>query len=299
MSSISASTSAPSPRQIELRCVRTAGVGSAAMSAAQFSASSNGVALVASASVPVASRVASRVSPRVSSVASELSSVALVASASVPVASLLRSVASVASVASRLPVELRQSRPRFSCVALLADLSCVPPVLTPIRVALRQVASPQRPESTAPPVALFGGKLRQSRQCVPQRLSSSCASSVLRSPPFELPASELPASELPASELSVLRHQSVASVASVASTSNCPRSVLGKVIERVAAARRDDMSKRMSRRFAANPDTAVEVTVAPSCVVEKSSNRAPSNSRVASPRVSPVVQTVAGRKHLH
>ena len=298
MSSISASTSAPSPRQIELRCVRTAGVGSAAMSAAQFSASSNGVALVASASVPVASRVASRVSPRVSprvsSVASELSSVALVASASVPVASLLRSVASVASVASRLPVELRQSRPRFSCVALLADLSCVPPVLTPIRVALRQVASPQRPESTAPPVALFGGKLRQSRQCVPQRLSSSCASSVLRSPPFELPASELPASEL-----SVLRHQSVASVASVASTSNCPRSVLGKVIERVAAARRDDMSKRMSRRFAANPDTAVEVTVAPSCVVEKSSNRAPSNSRVASPRVSPVVQTVAGRKHLH
>ena len=295
MSSISASTSAPSPRQIELRCVRTAGVGSAAMSAAQFSASSNGVALVASASVPVASRVASRVSPRVSprvsSVASELSSVALVASASVPVASLLRSVA---SVASRLPVELRQSRPRFSCVALLADLSCVPPVLTPIRVALRQVASPQRPESTAPPVALFGGKLRQSRQCVPQRLSSSCASSVLRSPPFELPASELPASEL-----SVLRHQSVASVASVASTSNCPRSVLGKVIERVAAARRDDMSKRMSRRFAANPDTAVEVTVAPSCVVEKSSNRAPSNSRVASPRVSPVFQTVAGRKHLH
>ncbi len=303
MSSISAPNSAPSPRQIKLRCVRTAGVGSAGISAAQFSASSNDVALVASASVPVA---------LVASVASASVPVALVASASSSVASQLRSVA---SVASRSLVELLKSQPRFSSVALLADLSCVPPVLTPIRVALRQVASPH---STATPVAFHGRKISQSRQFVPQRLSgqhlsSACASSELRSSPSELPPSELPPSELPpsalsASELFELRHRSVASVASASPSSvspssvfssSGPRSVLGKVIERMAAARRDDMSKRMSRRFAAKPDTTAEVAAASRCVVEKSSTRAPSNSPVASSRVSPVFQTAAGRKHLH
>jgi hypothetical protein len=292
--STSTPTSAPSPKQIELRCVRTAGVGSAGKSTARVSANSDGVAFVASASVPVA-LVASRVACRVASVASASSSVASasssVASASVPVACLLRSVA---SVASRSPVELRKSRPRFSSVALLADLSSVPPVLTPFNVALRQVASLQNKSS---PVALYGGKLRSSQ------LRQSSAPPQLR-PSRELRSShELrlsPELRASASELFVLRHPSVAS----ASPSHCPRIVLGRVIELMAVARQEDVSKRISRRFAQPSIEAVrvEVPVASASVgVEQSRSSAQPNgflrnSGVASNRIH---QTFAGRKHLN
>lgn len=185
VSKISTGSPAPSPRQIKLRCVRTAGVGSSGMSLAHPSALLRRVVSVAFPLLSVASA-----SPE------------------------------VASVASAKPVELRQSR-LVSVDTLLAGLSSVPRV----PVASQAVAS------GTSAAALLAEKLRRVE---------------LAASPVEWPKS-------------FVASASVAS-ASVASASvECPRSILGKVFQRLAAERQENVVQRMHSRFG-RPVSSVPVS---------------------------------------